>query len=65
MSTALESVIRPFETPDIAPSVSAQPQIVAAKTVIINPGHSGGVKTFSGSYDLTITFYMVKQPKEK
>ena len=65
MSTALESVIRPFQTPDIAPSVSAQPQIVAAKTVIINPGKGGGVKTFSGAYDLTITFYMIKTPKEK
>jgi hypothetical protein len=65
MSTAIESVIRPFETPDIAPSVAAQPQIVAAKTVIINPGRSGGVKTFSGNYDLNITFYMIKTPKEK
>jgi hypothetical protein len=65
MSTAIESVIRPFQTPDIAPSLAAQPQIVAAKTVIINPGRRGGVKTFSGSYDLTITFYMIKTPKEK
>ena len=65
MSTAIESVIRPFETPDITPSVAAQPQIVGAKTVVINPGRNGGVKTFGGSYDLTVTFYMIKQPKEK
>jgi len=64
MSTAIESVIRPFETPDIAPSLAAQPQIVAAKTVIINPGRGGGVRTFSGAYDLNITFYMIKTPKE-
>ena len=65
MTTNLEGVIRPFETLDITPSQAAQPQIVGAKTVIINPGRGGGLKTFSGVYDLTMTFYMVKTPKEK
>ena len=65
MTTGLEGVIRPFQTQEIAPSLRAQPQIVAAKTVIINPGRGGGVKTFSAGYSLDITFYMIKTPKEQ
>ncbi len=63
----LERIVRPFQTGDISPS---KPRPISEATaeqnnVIINPGHAGTVKTFSGSYNLTVTFYFIKKPKEK
>lgn len=66
MTLNLESVIRPFETTDISPPQKVpESQSVSAKNVVVNVGSGGSVKTMSGSYNLTITYYMVEQPKEK
>ena len=69
MSGGFERIIRPFETSDIGPPKPA-PASGGATTsgpqnTIINPGKNGQVKTFSGSFNLTITYYFIKKPKEK
>jgi len=62
----IEGLVRPFETGQVAPpSVVPTAQIVPAKNVIINPGRAGSVKVMSGSYDLTVTFYMKKKTREE
>lgn len=66
MSQNFESVVRPFETGEVAPpSVVPTAQVVSVKNTIINPGRTGSVKTMSGSYNLTVTFYMKKKSKEE
>lgn len=64
----LETVVRPFQTSDIGPpkpAVVAPPAENTVRNVILNPGKNGQVKTFSGSFNLTITYYYIKKPKEK
>lgn len=68
MTSGLEGVVRPFQTADIGPPKPAP--VVAATTqgqrnTIINPGKNGNVKQFSGSYNLTVSFYYIEKPKEK
>jgi hypothetical protein len=74
--SGLEGIVRPFQTSDIGPprspllgslgtSTATSTTADAAKNTIINPGKDGQVKTFSGSFSLTITFYFIKKPKEK
>ena len=73
MSGILEGIVRPFATGDIGPPRMALQGGLGNSTAtanapdntIINPGANGSVKTFSGSFSLTITFYYVKKPKEK
>ncbi len=73
MSGILEGIVRPFETGDIGPPRTALQGGLGNSTAtanapdntIINPGANGSVKTFSGSFSLTITFYYVRKPKEK
>ncbi len=73
MSGTLEGIVRPFQTSDIGPPKTALQGGLAATTstadqpenTIINPGKDGQVKTFSGSFSLTITYYYVRKPKEK
>lgn len=73
MSGALEGIVRPFQTSDIGPPKTALQGGLGSTTstasqpenTIINPGKDGQVKTFSGSFSLTITFYYVRKPKEK
>lgn len=63
----LEGIVRPFQLDQITPPKPI-PQATASSQVrntIINPGHNGSVKTFSGSYNLTVTYYYIKKPKEK
>jgi hypothetical protein len=74
--SGLEGIVRPFQTSEIGPprspllgslgtSTATSTTADAAKNTIINPGKDGQVKTFSGSFSLTITFYYIKKPKEK
>ena len=70
MSTpGLEGVVRPFETGDIQPAKA--PVVVGSDTsnapenLVLEPGKGGGVKTLSGSFNLTITYYHINKPKEK
>jgi hypothetical protein len=66
MSGNFDGIIRPFQLPDFAPSqYSPDSQYIPNRNPIINVGAQGSVKTMSGSYDLTITYYMVKRPKEE
>lgn len=68
--SGIEGVVRPFQTEDIgppriAPSSDTTDSANAPTNVIINPGKGGNVKTFSGNFNLTITFYYIKRPREK
>jgi hypothetical protein len=72
--SGLEGIVRPFQTSEIGPprspllgslGASTATTADAAKNTIINPGKDGQVKTFSGSFSLTITYYYIKKPKEK
>ena len=68
MTKGLEGIVRPFETSDIGPpkvAAVAPPADNTIRNTIINPGRNGQVKTFSGSFNLTITYYYIKKPKEK
>lgn len=68
MTTGLEQIVRPFQTSDIGPpkpAPTAAPTDDSIRNTIINPGNNGQVKTFSGSYNITITYYYVEKPKEK
>lgn len=63
----LERIVRPFQTGDFSPPKPAPSSDATstASNVIINPGKNGSVKTLSGSYNITITYYYIKKPKEK
>ncbi len=64
--TALEGIIRPFQTGDISPAKPV-PQGDAADppdNLVIDIGKKGSVKTFSGSFSVSITYYHVRKPKE-
>ncbi len=66
--TDLEKIVRPFQTEDIGPPKPvpvAAPAEGTVRNTIINPGKNGQVKTFSGSYSITITYYYIEKPKEK
>ena len=68
MTTPLETVVRPFQTSDIgSPKIAAvaPPAEGTVRNVIINPGAKGQVKSFSGSYSITISYYFIKRPREK
>ncbi len=68
MTASLEKIIRPFQTEDIGPPKlvpAAAPIAGTVRNLIITAGKNGQVKTFSGSYSITITYYYVKKPKEK
>lgn len=63
----LERIVRPFQTGDVSPPkpVPSSDASSTSSNVIINPGKNGSVKTLSGSYNITITYYYIKKPKEK
>ena len=66
MTTNLESVVRPFQLNSVSPptAVPVAP-VVPVANVIMNIGRNGSVKTMSGSYSSTVTFYMKKKSKEE
>jgi hypothetical protein len=66
MSGSLDGVIRPFQLPEWAPSQYAPDSMyVPNRNPIISVGAQGSCKTMSGSFDLTITYYMINRPTEK
>jgi hypothetical protein len=66
MSGNFEGAIRPFQLPAFTPpQVAPDTQYIPNRNPIIAAGAQGSVKTLSGSYDLTITFYQIKKPKEE
>jgi len=66
---SLEGVVRPFQTTDIQPAKSPSLGDVTTANqpanLVLEPGKGGNVKTLSGSFNLTITYYHVNKPKEK
>ncbi|UWU73040.1 hypothetical protein N2603_23335 [Bradyrhizobium huanghuaihaiense] len=62
----LESIVRPFQTPDNAP---AKPFFTAGRAapqnIILQFGRGGGGKVLNGSSSYTATFYMMQYVNEK
>ncbi len=63
---SLESIVRPFQTPESAP---ARPYYQAGKAapanVILQFGRGGGGKTFNGSFSWNASYYMTQYVNEK
>jgi hypothetical protein len=63
---SLESIVRPFETPDYS---QAKPFFTAGKAappnVILQFGRGGGGKVLNGSYSYSASFYMTQYTNEK
>lgn len=63
---SIESIVRPFQTPDFAPS---RPFYTASKAappnVILQFGRGGGGRTFNGSESVSASFYMTQYVNEK
>ncbi len=64
---SLTGVVRPFETPDVRPAAvqeAAPPNATVNQNAKLVIGR-GAAKTFTGTFDLTISYYKVRKPKEK
>jgi hypothetical protein len=63
---SIESIVRPFQTPNPAP---ARPFFIAGKAgvppVIMQFGRGGGGKVLNGSFSYSATFYMTQYVNEK
>jgi hypothetical protein len=62
----IESIVRPFQTPSVAP---ARPFYTAGKAtpqpVRLQFGRGGGGRTFNGSEDYSASYYMTQYVNEK
>lgn len=62
----LVGVVRPFQTTNVNPPAAPQQAAAGATktntTLVIG---RGSAKTFTGTYDLTISYYKIKKLKEK
>jgi hypothetical protein len=62
-------IVRPFETVNVNPPATPLTNPVGGQTAQVPKINtfkiSGGPKTFTGSYNLTISYYKVRKPKEK
>jgi hypothetical protein len=62
----IESIVRPFQTPDVAP---AKPYYragnAAPPNVILQFGRGGGGRTFNGSATSSASYYMTQYVNEK
>jgi hypothetical protein len=66
MSSNLDGVIRPFQLPDFTlPQVAQDQQYIPNRNPVLSVGAQGSTKTMAGAYSLTITYYMIKKPKEE
>jgi hypothetical protein len=63
----LEHVIRPFQSLDVAPPARpAAPHSGSSPDLVrLEVGKGGGLKQLSGTFSLTISFYMDQRVKEK
>ena len=61
----IETVIRAFAEPDVAPTPFHPAGAVSAPPVRLSVGLIGGTKTFSYSQSLTMTSYMAQVNTEK
>jgi hypothetical protein len=64
---SLEQIVRPAQTPDVAPAKSARVNRTTAnwQPVVHQWGIGGTVKMVSGSYSLSLNLYNVKRPREQ
>ncbi len=64
--SSIESIVRPFQTPDSAPP---RPFFIAGKAgapnVILQFGRGGGGKVLNGSASSSASFYMTQYNNEK
>ncbi len=61
-----ESIVRPFQLDNISPPPPQTASSGAASdTVTLKYGVSGKPKILMGSLQVTVTFYMVKEMREK
>ena len=66
MSGNFDGVIRPFQLPDFSPpAVAPDQQYIPNRNPVLTAGAQGSAKTMSGSFNLTITRYMIRKPKEE
>ena len=61
----LESIIRPFMGQDVSPTRIQQPGAVGVPPVLLAIGRVGGTKTFSTTYNYSMSSYMVEIHDEK
>lgn len=62
----IESIVRPFQTPDASPARPFYPGAKAAPpNVIVQAGRRGGGRTLSGSASSSASFYMTQYVNEK
>lgn len=63
---AIESIVRPFQTPDASPARPYYQGVKAAPpNVILQAGRRGGGRTLSGSVSTSASFYMTQYVNEK
>jgi hypothetical protein len=63
--TDLETVVRPFASPDVVPAPFHPAGTVGVPPVRVTVGLKGGTRTFSFSSSATISFRMGAKHKEK
>jgi hypothetical protein len=63
--TDLESIIRPFAAPDVAPSPFHTPGAQGAQPVLVSVGLKGGTKTFTWSASSSRSTRMGNKHKER
>lgn len=66
VAKSLTGVVRPFETSDVQPPPvqTAPTSGTQIKTNTVEIGR-GAAKTFTGTFDLTVSYYQIRRPKEK
>jgi hypothetical protein len=62
----LEEIIRPFQTPNVAPPKQGVDNVpaVTPDVILIVSGSGGQPKFLNGGTNLTTTVYVIKRPKE-
>jgi hypothetical protein len=76
VAPSLHGVVRPFQTSNVQPPAVQSQAVPVPATATAPPPLDlskpsakleirGSPKTFTGSYDITISYYRVKKPKEK
>lgn len=62
----IESIVRPFQTPDASPARPFQTGVKAAPPlVILQAGRRGGGRVLNGSSSVSASYYMTQYVNEK
>lgn len=65
MTLNFEKIVRPYQLGDISPSTSTSSSGTSSDTVTLTYGADAAAKVMFGSETLDITYYVVKQMREK